>query len=630
MSQFSLGLKDFLLKRFSEEQIMELYYKIGFHTGPGGNRDGIGDYWKILDSAGIPAVLISVDDYGPCYELDLLAKASGVPHVNVYRIHVKIPNFNADVPRYELEPDEAADIWWKTIRSHLPPEMISGSPRDRVWLIAGNEMDKNRASWLGYWALGVARRANAEGFKIAAFGWSSGEPEYDDWTEPGMAEYLRYCAKHPDEAAVATHEYSYTLNVDDGLGYLIGRFDFINDACYTLGIQTPKIFITEWGWTYQIIPGPITAMTQMLTIADLYGNHPEVKGAMLWYLGGGFGDIANQAQKLIVPVTDVSLAWGYSPGPVEPPPVEPPSEGEMTDLAEFFKPKPGLLHGPIYMLYNNWGQGPERTHLARSPKGSTSHFYVSKNGRWERRYVGDHWIWLQADTSRADNEFYKVYGDPWLPRFMQPGDTYFRTESTIIFALDSCQEVDSGVMTSGIKFIGPAVALSTELGLEVIELNWLVGGIIEERYFYAKNVGLVAWEKPKSGLKSKLEEFVPEHELPNVIEWVCLVLDEAVPVNAPEPPNPPPPSDTLEQEAWDKTVAMQVTGIGGIRLNKDAGIQQLVTAHNKAGLNLQKVTDEVIIDGHTFMAAESLTGACPRRVYVWQPGLPIYFFEDPG
>ena len=242
--------KEFLSKLFREEQQRkESYYKIGFHTGPGGNRDGIGDYWKALDSAGIPAVLISVDDYGPCYELDLLAKVSGVPHVNVYRVSVKIPNFNADVPRYELDPAAAADIWWQTVRSHLPPEMISGSPRDRVWLIAGNEVDKTRANWLGYWALAVAKLANSEGFKIAAFGWSSGEPEYDDWEEPGMAEYLIYCAEHPDEAAIATHEYSYTLNLSDGIGYLVGRFDFINDACYTLGIKTPKIFITEFGWT---------------------------------------------------------------------------------------------------------------------------------------------------------------------------------------------------------------------------------------------------------------------------------------------------------------------------------------------------------------------------------------------
>lgn len=89
-------------------------------------------------------------------------------------------------------------------------------------------------------------------------------------------------------------------------------------------------------------------------------------------------------------------------------------------------------------------------------------------------------------------------------------------------------------------------------------------------------------------------------------------------------------ADTLEKRAWAATVQMQSTGQGGIRLNKDAGIQQQLTTDNEEeGLDLQKVTDEVIIDGHTFMAAESLSGLCPRRVYVWLPGHPVWFFEDP-
>jgi hypothetical protein len=75
---------------------------------------------------------------------------------------------------------------------------------------------------------------------------------------------------------------------------------------------------------------------------------------------------------------------------------------------------------------------------------------------------------------------------------------------------------------------------------------------------------------------------------------------------------------------------MQVSGIGGLRLNKDAGIQKIVTQDNAAGLSLQIVTDEVIIDGVTFAAAESLTGVVPRRVYFWQPGFTIGYFEDPG
>lgn len=99
----------------------------------------------------------------------------------------------------------------------------------------------------------------------------------------------------------------------------------------------------------------------------------------------------------------------------------------------------------------------------------------------------------------------------------------------------------------------------------------------------------------------------------------------------PEPPTQPlPPSNPDHKQAWDVTVNMQVTGQGGLRLNAGAGIQQQVTQDNDAfDLSLQIVTDEYHLNGKTYQAAESLTNAVPRRVYVWSPGVPIYWYEDP-
>ena len=100
-----------------------------------------------------------------------------------------------------------------------------------------------------------------------------------------------------------------------------------------------------------------------------------------------------------------------------------------------------------------------------------------------------------------------------------------------------------------------------------------------------------------------------------------------------EPPVDPPPTDDREElhrQAWAVTVAKQVTGQGGLRLNDAAGIQQQINRANEdEGLALQIVTDEVVIDGVTFQGAESLTRATMRRVYVWEPGKPIYYFNDP-
>lgn len=598
------------------------HYKIGFHTGPGGNRTGIGEHWRTLDNEGIPASLISVDDYGPCFELDNIAKSSGVPHVIVYRVNDKIPGFNPDVPRYDLDPILAAELWWNTMYLYLPPEFVSGDARKRVWIMAGNEVDKNRASWLGYWARAVAVLANRDGFKIIAFGWSSGEPEYDDWTEPGMAAYLEYCSENPDKAAIGVHEYSYTLDLNDGWGYMIGRFAFIEDACADLGLYTlPKVFVTEFGWTYQSVPEPYEAIRQMWRAVDLYAAAPNVQGAMIWYLGPGYGDIANQAQRLIAPVTSAAVEYGYEP-PVEPPP----SEGEMIDLAEYFCPESEAAYGPIYMLENNWGQGPERTHLVVSPTGSTRHFYVSKNSQWERRWVGDDWIFLQADTSPGNDEFYTVTGEPWLPRFMKAGQVHQRSESVNVYDINTCAWKASSGMTSDIKMIGIDSVLSGELGFSVVHLVWLINGIVEEEYFYGKHVGLVGWKK-HNGFESWLDHFVPSNEQPNKIEWRCTLLDEMEPANIPVPP----PTETLEQRAWDKTVEMQVSGVGGLRLNSKAAIQIAVDKENDLhDYKLQLVTDETIIDGVTFQAAESLNGSVARRVYRWENGVPIRFFEDPN
>ena len=261
------------------------HYKIGFHTGPGGNRNGIGDYWRALDAAGIPVSHISVDDYGPSYDLEQLAKESGVKHRNLFRVSVSIPGFNGDVPIYDLDPDEAGEIYWETLYMHFPPEFLAGDARKRVKIAIFNEVDKNRAGWLGQCALYIAKRANAEGISVVSFNWSTGEPEYDDWTEPGMAEYLRYCAKNPEMAAIAIHENSLSQNLKDGWGYLVGRFEFLFDACYQLGISKPKVFVTEFGWEYQDVPSPDNAVEQMWDAAILYGRHPELCGAMIWYLG---------------------------------------------------------------------------------------------------------------------------------------------------------------------------------------------------------------------------------------------------------------------------------------------------------------------------------------------------------
>ncbi|MDX1688587.1 MAG: hypothetical protein R3248_11430, partial [Candidatus Promineifilaceae bacterium] len=178
------------------------FAKIGFHTGAGGgNTEGLDDWMTELDAAGVPFFLKSVDDPQYLIRAQELMESSGISHTLVYRQ----TGADYDVPDYNLPPEDAALQHWEHHKAAFPPELDP----EKVWLETVNEVDKERAEWLGQFALETARLALADGYRWAAFGWASGEPEPEHWETPSMLEFLRLAAEHPDRLAIALHEYSY-------------------------------------------------------------------------------------------------------------------------------------------------------------------------------------------------------------------------------------------------------------------------------------------------------------------------------------------------------------------------------------------------------------------------------------
>jgi hypothetical protein len=275
------------------------YSKIGFHVSIGGFQEGLGEWMQELDAAGIPFFLKSVDYAGPIYEAQQLAQASGVPHTLVYRS-------SADLPNYELSPEEAAIEHWEKHMALFPPEL----DRRTVWIETVNEIDKGRSEWLARFSIATARLSMDNGFRWAAFGWSTGEPEMEDWESPEMLFFLRMVGYHLDRLAIAVHEYSGTTS-DIGFEYpdRVGRFMQLFEICDRHNIPRPTILITEWGWSYNRVPSVTHAMEDIAWAARLYAPFPQVKGAAIWHLGGGesFGNIAGPAQNLIEPVMDFTL-----------------------------------------------------------------------------------------------------------------------------------------------------------------------------------------------------------------------------------------------------------------------------------------------------------------------------------
>ncbi len=275
------------------------FNKIGFHTGFGGNTTGLQGMLAEVDAAGVPFFLKSVDDAGHLFYAQQLAQQSGIPHTLVWRRS----GVQYDVPNYDLLPEISAQQHWQRHMDAWPPELDPSL----VWIETVNEIDKNRIDWLADFAIATAELAMADGFKWAAFGWSSGEPEPYHWEQPKMLDFLRLAAAHPEQIAIALHEYSFvTHSISEGYPWLVGRFHHLFRAVDAHGIDRPTVIISEWGWAYQNIPTPEEAMADIRWAAWLYAAYPQVKGAATWYLGCCFGGVADQTQQLIAPLGEYS------------------------------------------------------------------------------------------------------------------------------------------------------------------------------------------------------------------------------------------------------------------------------------------------------------------------------------
>lgn len=315
---------------------MLAYPKIGIHTAVGGNPTGIGDYIRQVDTAGRQTpgrkalVMCADGTTGLSDAYALIDQGSPVPHVLAWRkvsgpLSENDPEFYG-VPDYNLPPSQAAANHWGIIKPTIPPEVTAH--KAHTWIVPINEPDKNRAHWLGLFAVEMAELMNADGYKCAMFGWSAGEPEPTDWQTSGMIAYLEYCAAHPQMAAVALHEYSFDqqtiwtgkdaqgniipINPDTDELVLVGRFLKLFAACDAQGIARPKVLITEWGWEQNDVPEPAIAMQHIDdAMARLYAHYPEVEIPGLWYTGPGYGGVANQAQKLIAPIAQHAISRVY-------------------------------------------------------------------------------------------------------------------------------------------------------------------------------------------------------------------------------------------------------------------------------------------------------------------------------
>lgn len=138
-------------------------------------------------------------------------------------------------------------------------------------------------------------------------------------------------------------------------------------------------------------------------------------------------------------------------------------------------------------------------------------------------------------------------------------------------------------------------------------------------------IGICGWNL--GPWKSSNASFTPA--IPGMVEYM---LENTLPEWVWPEGEEPPPTETFEEKAWRITTEMQITGDHAIQLNAEAGLQKAISLENyDQGLDLQIVSMEKWIDGSPVVAAESLQGLVPRRVYAYDVSTgQIRYFLDPG
>jgi len=200
----------------------------------------------------------------------------------------------------------------------------------------------------------------------------------------------------------------------------------------------------------------------------------------------------------------------------------PPPSGETYDLLHYLKGD-----GRLYEVKNANG-GQERFQTQVHNGGI---FDQTKNNLAERLYVDGGIIYRGIDISPGGNRFY-IQQEPkgndrarWMPRDMKIGES-FTVSLWVQFYNWDCSESaeNTGSVTDTRTLVAHHPTWTSRAGItlnDVIQIEWDNGG---ETYFYARNYGLVGWERshqdPNTPQWSAIsEEHAPEQRPDNIVNW---------------------------------------------------------------------------------------------------------------
>ena len=318
-------------------------WPIGLQSSATGRPDGIGEVIKELTRHNIAFFSASTDAFSILTDLQNARRSDPhVPHTANFTLTGYWPKeddkpnrYHFNVPEYTKPASEAvAQRHWDMVEKREAFNDPARSPidwsvpciwistwneiRDYVgWFKRGDEKEEvqdfvegyeGNADLVGMHAYEIGKEAVRRGYRWAAFGFSGGSPEEGFWEAPGVLKYLRLCEQHPDQLGVALHEYSLADTIINRPDH-IGRFKLLHAACDKHGIRRPVIQFKEFGWRDIHIPhNRDVAMRELIEVAAMYAEHPNIHGAALWTVHPWQGsDIHVRVAGLIPHLRDAAL-----------------------------------------------------------------------------------------------------------------------------------------------------------------------------------------------------------------------------------------------------------------------------------------------------------------------------------
>lgn len=248
-----------------------------------GNREGYGDYLRLLTDAGKPVSLVKVVAGGSFGE----AKDVSPLTTTIYRTPIDSRDFPEQNWHYDSsETCKANAIWW--LDRCYPIWQLN--PSDYYELTNEPNPDNHeQVSWFIEWTMYCMIKASVDGFKLGIGGFSSGTPSETFMAE--MIGLLNTCAASGHivcvhDGAVQDPLY-YQQNYQPGSANSVLRYRYWIDLLRSAGKRVPRFAITE-GYAYGNKADPYYWSDWAWYLREL-NKDPECIGTA-WFTLGDWGN----------------------------------------------------------------------------------------------------------------------------------------------------------------------------------------------------------------------------------------------------------------------------------------------------------------------------------------------------